>query len=58
MSVGYLCSYRTTEVISHYAIWCRHNYEIIVCNLFILRQAYDKFTAASFSRKHHFYVSL
>lgn len=42
LSVGYLCRYRTTEVISHYAIWCRHNYKITVCNLFILRQAYDK----------------
>lgn len=34
LTVGYLGSYRTTEVISHYAIWCMHNYEIIVCNLF------------------------
>lgn len=34
LTVGYLGSYRTTEVISDYAIWCMHNYEIIVCNLF------------------------
>lgn len=52
MTIGYLCSYRATEVISHYAIWCMHNYEITVCNLFIRWDGpVIKPTAAAFSRE-------
>lgn len=56
MTTGYLCSYRTTEVISHYAIWRMHNYERIVCNLFIRWDSpVIKSTAASFPGKPPFF---
>lgn len=59
MTTGYLCSYRTTEVISHYAIWRMHNYERIVCNLFIRWDSpVIKSTAASFPGKPPFFFSL
>lgn len=56
MTTGYLCSYRTTEVISHYAIWRMRNYERIACNLFIHWDSpVIKSTAAYFSGKPFFF---